>query len=307
MLPAMSGFRHGRAGPPPVLSDYRGFAERTAARLRPPPPDRPLVSIITVCRNAAATLPATLASVAAQTHPAVEHIVIDGASTDGTEAILAAAGHLAGWISEPDAGISDAFNKGLALSRGEVIGILNADDAYVPEAAAAAVAALAADPQAAWTFADCDFTLDGRTVLHRAGDPDYATIIKRRMPVLNHPTVFVRRRAYERHGLFRTDLRLAMDYELLLRLHAAGEYGRRIPRTLVRMALGGASCRSILAAYAESAEIARHYGEPAWRATCTRIRMSTLPLLRMAAHASGAAWLWKSMRRRPPSPSLSRR
>jgi GT2 family glycosyltransferase len=289
-MPGMTGLTH----QPPVFPDYAAFSERVAARLAPPPAGAPLVSVITVCRNAATTLPQTLRSVVAQTYPWIEHIVIDGASNDGTLDLLGRAERLSGWVSEPDQGISDAFNKGLSLARGAIIGILNADDAYLPDAVAASVEALQANPGSAWAFGDCTFLRDGREVLHRAGDPEYARCIGSRMPVINHPTVFVRRQAYERCGLFRTDLRLAMDYELLLRFHRAGLHGHYVPRTLARMALGGASCQHILEAYRESAEVSVAHGEPRWRARLTRMRMSVLPLIRIAAQVCGvsAAWRW---------------
>ena len=106
------------------------------------------ISIITVAYNSAATIADTLASVAAQTHPDVEHIVIDGGSTDGTQALLArAGGHLAAVVSEPDRGIYDAMNKGLGLATGEVIGLLNSDDFYASPQVLHTVAGAFADPQ----------------------------------------------------------------------------------------------------------------------------------------------------------------
>ncbi len=103
----------------------------------------PRVTIITAVRNRAATLARTIESVLAQTYPEVEHVVIDGASSDGTvEVIRRYADRLAHWQSEPDRGISDAFNKGLAAARGDCIGLLNADDWLEPDQIERAVAAL---------------------------------------------------------------------------------------------------------------------------------------------------------------------
>jgi glycosyltransferase involved in cell wall biosynthesis len=91
----------------------------------------PLVSVVTVCRNAVAEIEATIASVISQTHPAIEYIVIDGASTDGTvEAIRRASDDIDTWISEPDAGIYDAMNKGVRLATGEWIIFMNAGDRF---------------------------------------------------------------------------------------------------------------------------------------------------------------------------------
>lgn len=274
------------ASRPPTMRDYAGAAARIAARLGPPPAGGPLVSVVTVCRNAAATIGATLSSVRVQDHPWIEHIVVDGASADGTRGILEQASGVA-WISEPDLGISDAFNKGVAAARGGIIGILNADDRYLPGAVARAVACLEADPAAGWCFGGCDFSLDGRVVLHRDGDPGYARVIDRTMPVVNHPTVFVRRASYEAVGLFRTDLRLAMDYDLVLRLHRAGHRGVCIQATQAVMALGGATGRHILSAYAEAARISVEHGRGWLPAQFTRMRLSALPLARIIARRCG--------------------
>ena len=281
----------------PTIRDYADPVSRMATRLRPEPTgrpvDEPLVSIVTVCRNASATLLATLSSVRAQTYPWIEHVVVDGNSSDGTQQLLTMSDHLTGWLSEPDFGISDAFNKGIACTRGSLIGILNADDQYLPETVARAVDAFNRHPEAGFAFGGCDFTLDGRIVLHHDGDPDYAQTIHRRMPTLNHPSIFVRREVYEQLGLFRLDFKLAMDYEFLLRIHRYGITGVAVPHTQVRMALGGVSCRQILDAIKEAARVSRIHGEPAWRATLTRAQLSLVPFLRVAATRLGirAAWL----------------
>src|SRR6185295_16144009 len=91
----------------------------------------PLVSVVTIVRNGAHTLSRTIESVLSQDFPDIEYIVVDGGSTDGTlELLRANQDQIAIWISEADQGISDAFNKGIALSRGEIIGLLNSDDWY---------------------------------------------------------------------------------------------------------------------------------------------------------------------------------
>ena len=286
----------------PAISDYADSAPRIASRLPPGatarPADQPLVSIVTVCRNAAGTLPDTLARVRAQTYPWIEHLVIDGNSTDETRMLLEQEGDRVGWLSETDCGISDAFNKGIASARGSLIGILNADDQYLPETVARAVEILRQHPEAGFAFGGCDFTLDGRVVLHHDGDADYAKIIHRRMPTLNHPSVFVRREIYESFGLFRLDFKLAMDYEFLLRIHRHGVSGIAVPHTQVRMALGGVSCRHHLRAIAEAAHASRIHGEPAWRAAWTRAQLSLVPLLRLIATRLGIRSVWLAIRPR---------
>ena len=105
----------------------------------------PLVSIVTVVHNRARTLPRAIDSVLAQEYPELEYIVVDGCSTDGTvDVIRRYEHHIDVWISEPDRGISEAFNKGVALARGQIIGLLNSDDWYEAGAVSAAVRALEA-------------------------------------------------------------------------------------------------------------------------------------------------------------------
>jgi len=284
---------------PPMLADYAAFVAQHAPRFKPLPlpQGQPLLSIVTVCRNAAKTLPATIASVKAQTYPWIEHIVIDGASTDGTQDLFTQPNHVARWVSEPDQGISDAFNKGIALARGHYIGILNSDDIWAAETAALSVAALEAHPQAAWSFGACDFTLDGRLVLHRDGDEHYARTIHRWMPCLNHPTVIVRRTIYEQHGLFRLNRRIAMDYDLLLRFDRAGLKGLCLPHTMARMALGGISSGPrIIEAFREASEISIEHGRPRFTAYLDRWRCTALPWARLIAIQLRLNKPWRALR-----------
>ena len=286
--------------PPPAMSDYADVAARA---VQPGPSRRPpTLSVVTVVRNGRHLLERCCASIRAQTHQEIEHLVIDGASSDGTQAWLEQhGGGLGAWITEPDLGISDAFNKGITLAQGEFVALVNADDTWLPETAALAIRALRSDPGAAWCFGGCDFLLDGQVVLHRDGDARYARTIHRWMPALNHPTVVVRRSVYERHGLFRTDLRLAMDYDVLLRFHRAGERGICIPATLARMDLGGVSNgEGVFRAHREAAAVAIHHGRAPFLAHLDRLRLDVVPRLRQFAIRCGlqGPWRrWKSARR----------
>ncbi len=201
-------------------------------------PGRPLVSVVTVVRNGAGTLSRCLQSVQDQDYRPLEHVVVDGGSTDGTVALLEErADTLTAWISEPDAGISDAFNRGIGLSRGAVIALLNVDDWYEPGAVRDAVDALMTHPEAGIAC--------GRLRYHRDGVPDVEFPSQpERLGVdmtVNHPTMFVRRSVYDRIGLYREDLRLAMDYELALRAQQAGVRFHSLDRVLANMSWEGAS------------------------------------------------------------------
>ena len=223
-----------------------------------------LVSIVTVVRDCAGSLERTMASVLAQTYRPIEYVVIDGGSTDGTlEIIRRYADRLAYWVSEPDRGISDAFNKGGAATRGDFIGLLNADDWMAPDQVEQAVAALERSG-ADFVFGDLichDPT--GRPVHRIAGDPDYARRIESRMPEVNHPTLLARRQVYDRAGRFDTQYRAAMDYDWLLRAHVAGCRGVYEPRVVAHMTLAGVSDRAYRRALAEVRAIAVKHGQPA--------------------------------------------
>ena len=249
----------------------------------------PIVSVVTVCRNAAATLKAALLSVAAQRGRAIEHIVIDGASTDGTREILARwEPRLAVLVSEPDQGISDAFNKGVACATGAHLTFVNADDRLAPGQIDRAVATLEASG-ADGVFGDLICEDEAGRPLHRiAGDPDYARTIDRRFPPMNHPTLLVRRDLFQEIGGFDRSLKVAMDYDWCLRAHRAGARFVHDPTIAGHYRLGGASDRNWLTAAAELRDIALRHGLPArtawslWagrvaRAGTQRLLASALP------------------------------
>lgn len=203
------------------------------------------ISVITVAFNAAHTIGDTLASVAGQTYPDIEHIVVDGASTDGTLEIIEHHGApVARLISEPDQGIYDAMNKGLHVVTGDVIGFLNADDVYAAPDVLARVAAIMATEKLDALFGDAEFVSPGRpdrpVRRYRSDRFCPERIAWGWMPA--HPTLFLRREVFERFGLFKTDYRIAGDFELVARIFHGGtlQY-RHLPEVLVRMRTGGVS------------------------------------------------------------------
>lgn len=243
-------------GRTPRLADYPAGPER------PGPP--PVLSIVTTVRNGEKTLSRTIASLREQNLPGMEYIVADAGSTDGTIAILKAnADIITHWQSEKDRGISDGFNKAVALSRGKYVAILNADDWLSPGQMTFAIETLE-KTGADFVFGDLVYHAASGAPLYRMrGEADYARRIGHVMPALNHPTVVMRRDAYERFGLFDTGLRYAMDYDLLLRLHRGGGRGVHDPRIVGHMALEGASDANARRGLAEVRDIAiRHGGWP---------------------------------------------
>ena len=178
----------------------------------------PLVSVVTPSLNQARWLPDAIASVRGQTYPRVEHVVVDGSSTDGTLEILRTAEGVR-WISEPDRGQSHALNKGFALADGEILGWLNADDAYEPDAVAAAVAALDRSG-AGLVYADVmrvnDDGVNPRRIRSRP-QWDHWTEVNEGCGVYS-PAVFFTREALAAVGGLDESLHLTMDYDLWLRI-----------------------------------------------------------------------------------------
>lgn len=222
------------------------------------------VSIITACYNCKSFIEETITSVLGQTYPNIEYIIIDGGSTDGTVDIIKKyTDKISYWVSEPDNGISDAFNKGITRCTGDIVGILNADDTYTPEAVHTAVQAFIENPGVGFVFGDammCD--LGGTPCFRWAGNPGYAKTIKYDMPSIPHPTVFVRRSVYLENGGFDPVYRTAMDYEFLLRITRNGVKGHCVSEVLANMRLGGESDRNYLRAYREVFLISVNYGYP---------------------------------------------
>lgn len=203
--------------------------------------ERPEISVVTVCLNAAATLEQTIESVAAQSHPALEYVVVDGGSSDGTLDIIRRHQDLiAHWISEPDEGISDAMNKGIALSQGELLFFLQADDYLIgPDALAKASAAIAGSDVDIYAF-DL-LKLSGDQQRHLRPRP-WNAWINLKTPLL-HQATLCRRRLFERIGGFDTTLRIAMDYEFFLRAYRADASIEYRPLTLAAMRDTGISSR----------------------------------------------------------------
>jgi glycosyltransferase involved in cell wall biosynthesis len=207
------------------------------------------ISVITAVFNRAATLGESLRSVHSQRWPEIEHIVIDGGSTDGSLAILDQhKSRIAKIVSEPDGGLYDALNKGIRQASGDVIGFMHADDEFATPHALARVAQAFEDPDVGAVYGDLVYVKKNdvsRVVRYwRAGQYQRTQLTQGWMPP--HPTFYVRREVYSRFGGFDTRYRIAADYENMLRILWRGRIkAAYIPEVLVRMRVGGISNMSI--------------------------------------------------------------
>lgn len=223
------------------------------------------ISIITVCFNAEQTIQDTIQSVLNQRYPDIEYIIIDGGSTDRTvEVIECYRDKLAYLISETDRGIYDAMNKGIAAATGDIVGILNADDFYVDENVFSTVANVFKEEKVDSIFADLVYVRPNnlnKTVRYYSSkqfNPDKFSYGW--MPA--HPTFFVKRSIYHKYGLFKTDYKIAADFELLVRFlyrHRISYY--YLNKVLIKMRTGGISTRNLKSNWILNKEIVRACSE----------------------------------------------
>jgi len=203
------------------------------------------ISIVTVVYNAEATIADAIQSVAEQSHPDVEHIVIDGQSTDNTLSILNAnKAHIDYLLSEPDQGIYDAMNKGISLATGDVIGILNADDVYQDNTVLEQVASALADENLDACYADLVYvkSLDMQKVVRNWRSQAHTPGLSFRGWMPAHPTLFLRRRVYSMAGDFNTNLKFQSDLEFCTRIFEVHKISSLyVPKLWVRMRMGGAT------------------------------------------------------------------
>ena len=219
------------------------------------------ISVITVCYNSARTLERCLQSVAQQDFSEIEHIVIDGASTDGTKEILERfRSRLSYLVSEPDNGIYDAMNKGLAYTTGDIVCFLNADDQYASTNVLSKVASQIKDHNIDALIGDVSFFHQenlSRTVRRYRSDrfsPE--RLAWGWMPA--HPALFLRKEVVRRVGLFRIDYRIAGDFEFIVRVFHGHEVRyQHIPDVLVHMQTGGASTGGLRAKIRLNQEVLR--------------------------------------------------
>lgn len=241
------------------------------------------ITVVTAVYNREATVGGAIDSVTGQSHANVEHLIIDGASSDGTLDKVRERRH-AGLrvVSEPDGGIYDALNKGLRLATGEVVGLVHSDDFLAHSEVLGRIAAAFADPSIDAVYGDLDYvSANDPTAIIRRWRAGACTPAKLRwgwMPP--HPTLFIRRRVFEQHGGYDTRYRIAADYDAVLRwMGKAAIRSAYIPEVLVKMRVGGESNRSlerIMRKSREDLNALRSNGMGGWGALLAK-NLSKLP------------------------------
>jgi glycosyltransferase involved in cell wall biosynthesis len=201
------------------------------------------ISIITVCFNAAHILPGCLSSVARQTYRDIEHIIVDGASTDGTAALVGQYPHVSRFVSAADKGIYDAMNKGIGLSTGEFILFLNADDTFASDKALEnAIKAIEADPGGDVYYGWLEVRpLNGAPFVHRPLSPEHGPELMV-TGCLPHQSTIARKSTFNKTGLFDLQYRYHADYDWFIKILAdPGIIVKAIPCPIGSFKEGGAS------------------------------------------------------------------
>jgi glycosyltransferase involved in cell wall biosynthesis len=204
--------------------------------------DSPLVSLVTVCYNSENTIEDTIISVINQSYKKIEYIIVDGKSSDRTIEIIKKYANefpsLIKYISEADSGIYYAMNKGIELSSGSIIGIINSDDWYENDAVQQVVETFKTN-KSSMVHADMFVWQNDKKIFKAKGQKNLAKLCKGM--IINHPTVFLTRSAYNVYGLFNTKYRIAADWDLMLRLWLNNERITYLEAVISNFRLGGGS------------------------------------------------------------------
>ncbi len=207
------------------------------------------ISVVTAVYNRAGTIAQAIESVQSQTFSPIEHVIQDGQSTDGTlEIVRRMLRDDTRLISERDAGLYDAINRGISNATGDVIGLMHSDDFFASPEALEWVAEAFANHEVDGVYGDLEYVSaenPARVVRHwRSGEYDPRMLSKGWMPP--HPTLYLRREVFERWGLYDTRYAIAADYEAMLRYLTKGKIRLAyVPKVMVKMRVGGESNRSL--------------------------------------------------------------
>jgi glycosyltransferase involved in cell wall biosynthesis len=226
--------------------------------------EEPKISIVTVCFNSAKTITDTIESVLNQQLVPHEYILIDGASTDDTLRIIKSyedAFRTKGisylFVSEPDKGIYDAMNKGIAIATGELIGIVNSDDWYENHTLAliASQYQMTANKSNTLFYGIIRLWVDGKEYAIRRYHHNFIS-----REVIQHPTCFVPKALYEKYGVFNAAFKVCGDFDILNRFRSKGVEFINIDRVLTNFRVGGATSSHAAIARVEALQVKKDYG-----------------------------------------------
>lgn len=222
------------------------------------------ISIITITYNSAKTFARALESVQSQTYKDIEHIIVDGASTDGTREMIEAyvqkvqkdkgqGTKEVRRVSEPDDGIYNALNKGIKMATGDIIGFLHSDDVFYSPDSIEKIARAFETEKADIVYGDLQYC-KGNKVVRRWHSNTFNLRSLKYGWMPPHPTVYVRKEVYEEVGLYDEWFRISADYDMIIRLFQAGYKSYYIPSVLVSMETGGASNKDTKARLSKTQE-----------------------------------------------------
>ncbi len=228
-------------------------------------PGKPLITVITVVFNGATTLRDTLESVIKQSYENIEHIIIDGGSSDATVDILRQYDHIIDyWVSEKDDGIYDAMNKGISLCSGEYVGMLNSDDMFSDKNVLQDIA-----DRFCLTKVDAVFSClnivdknNLKKILRKYRVAKLNSALLRIGVMPPHPTFYCKKSCYEEGGMYKTNYKIAADFEMLVRLLIRQKISWSfIDKVMVTMRSGGLSNSGFMSRVKLNREIIRAYKE----------------------------------------------
>lgn len=261
------------------------------------------VSIITISYNSQKSIEATMCSVLEQTYRPLEYVLVDGGSTDGTIQLIESyipkfheAGIETNFKSEPDKGISDAFNKGIERSTGDIIGIINSDDRLSDKQILKKIVD---------SFdSDCEVICGDILWADEVNNMQYVRKSSMKLKKLKydmalmHPACFVKKTAYQKYGTFDVEFRYAMDKDLMARFYSNGVKFQRFPEVTTIMSAGGASDENAKKVFQEGVEIGVRNGVPRW-VMRTREKYKTARLKLINIWKRGGVQDLERLRRRP--------
>ncbi|MBO5699425.1 MAG: glycosyltransferase [Bacteroidaceae bacterium] len=226
---------------------------------------QPKISIVTICFNSENTIEETIKSVLSQNYPLLDYVIIDGGSTDATMQIVNKYRNQLGYVcSEPDKGISDAFNKGVKHAQGDVIGIINSDDILLPGALNAIADAYDGSTDA---YRANVMVVNKETGFRGREIPSMTFPLAPLVTHVAHQGTFISQNAYKKWGVYDLNFRYMMDYDLMTRLYQGGAVFKYVNYDVAEFRLGGVSTTPISKKRYDIEHVVLNNGGSAFRAT----------------------------------------